>query len=57
MINIYPAAWNKIFKRKLFEKGLEFKKGVWFEDVEFIYRLLPHIKTIGLVHEAYIYLT
>lgn len=53
MINIYPAAWNKIFKRKLFEKGLEFKKGVWFEDVEFIYRLLPHIKSIGVVHEPF----
>jgi len=53
MINIYPAAWNKIFKKKLFTKGIEFKKGVWFEDVEFIYRLLPHIKTIGVVHEPF----
>lgn len=26
MINIYPAAWNKIFKRELFDKGIEFKK-------------------------------
>lgn len=51
MINIYPAAWNKIFKKKLFQNGLEFKKAVWFEDVEFIYRLLPHIKTIGVIHE------
>jgi len=53
MLNIYPAAWNKIFKRKLFDYGIEFKKGVWFEDVEFIYRLLPHIKSIGVVHEHF----
>ena len=53
MINIYPAAWNKIFKKKLFQNGIEFKKGVWFEDVEFIYRLLPHIKTIGVIHEPF----
>ena len=53
MINIYPAAWNKIFKKKLFKTGIEFKKGVWFEDVEFIYRLLPHIKTIGVVNEPF----
>lgn len=53
MLSIYPAAWNKIYKRKLFDKGVEFKKGVWFEDVEFIYRLLPHIKTIGVVHEHF----
>ena len=53
MINIYPAAWNKIFKKKLFKTGIEFKKGVWFEDVEFIYRMLPHIKTIGVIKEPF----
>ena len=53
MIKIYPAAWNKIFKKKLFTYGVEFKKGVWFEDVEFIYRLLPYIKTIGVIHEPF----
>jgi len=53
MLNIYPAAWNKIFKKKLFDTGIEFKKGVWFEDVEFIYRLLPSVKTIGVIHEHF----
>jgi len=53
MIDIYPAAWNKIFKKKLFKTGIEFKKGVWFEDVEFIYRLLPYIKTIGVIKEPF----
>lgn len=49
---IYPAVWNKIFKRELFEKNnLTFKKGVWYEDVEFIYRMLPYISSIGVVHE------
>ena len=52
MLNIYPAAWNKIFKRKFFE-NLEFKKKVWFEDVEFLYRILPKIKTIGVVNEPF----
>ena len=52
MLNIYPAAWNKIFKRKFFE-NLEFKKKVWFEDVEFLYRILPLIKTIGVVNEPF----
>ena len=55
MINIYPAAWNKIFKKKLFKTGIEFKKGVWFEDVEFMYRMLPHVKTIGVINEPYNY--
>ena len=51
-LNIYPSAWNKIFKRKLLD-DLEFKKQVWFEDVEFIYRLLPKIKSIGVVNEPF----
>lgn len=53
MINFYPAAWNKIFKKKLFTNNIEFKKGVWFEDVEFIYRLMPYIKTIGVIKEPF----
>lgn len=53
MLNIYPAAWNKIFKKELFDKDIRFKKNVWFEDVEFIYRLLPYIQNIGVIHEPY----
>lgn len=54
-LSIHPAAWNKIFKKELFSNNINFKKGVWFEDVEFIYRMLPYIKKIGVVHEAYNY--
>ena len=52
-LNIYPAAWNKLFKKDLFKNDVLFKKNVWFEDVEFIYRLLPYIKNIGVVHEPF----
>ena len=53
MLDIYPAAWNKIFKRTLFDNNILFKKGVWFEDVEFIYRILPYVKSIGVVHKPF----
>jgi hypothetical protein len=53
MNNIYPAAWNKLFNKKLFENNVFFKKGVWFEDVEFIYRLIPYIKSIGVVNNEF----
>jgi glycosyltransferase involved in cell wall biosynthesis len=52
-LNIHPAAWNKIFKSDLFKNEIYFKKGVWFEDVEFIYRMLPYIKSIGVIHEPF----
>ena len=52
MINNYPAVWNKIFKRELV-KNIKFKKGVWFEDVEYIYKVLPRVKSIGVVKEPF----
>lgn len=52
MINIYPAAWNKLYHKRLFEHDVRFKKGVWFEDVEFLYRLLPYVGSIGVVNKA-----
>lgn len=50
MIYIYPAAWNKIYRKNIIDK-FEFKKGIWYEDVEFMYRILPYINSIGIVKE------
>ncbi len=52
-INNYPSVCNKIFKKELFD-NLLFKEGVWFEDVEFIYRILSRVKNAGVVHEPFI---
>lgn len=51
--NIYPVAWNKLYKKCTLE-NIKFKKGIWFEDVEFLYRLLPKVKSIGVVKEPLI---
>ena len=54
MIHYYPAAWNKIYKKNLLDKlHLEFKMNVWFEDVEFAYRLLPYVTSIGVVNKPF----
>ena len=47
----YPAVWNKIYKKNLLE-DIEFTKGVWFEDMEFMLKLLPKVNSIGVVKEA-----
>lgn len=52
MYDFYPAACNKIYKRELF-KDLSFKNGVSYEDVEFMYRLLPNVNKIGVVDGFY----
>lgn len=55
MLHAYTSVWNKIYKKDLFDYDVRFKKGVWFEDVEFLYRLLPYVKTIGFVNETFNY--
>ena len=53
-INFYPTVCTKIFKKELFfDSKLQFKSGVWYEDVEFMYRLLPYIKSVGVTHDTY----
>lgn len=52
MLDIYPTAWNKLYKKELFENGIRFKKGVWYEDVEFLYRLFPYVKSIGTINDS-----
>lgn len=54
MSTFYPAACNKIYKRKVIG-DLRFKEGIHYEDVEFMYRLLPNITTIGIVDGYYYY--
>lgn len=49
---IYPAACNKIYKRELFDK-VRFKKSIWYEDVEFIYRLLPLVSKLTYIDGYY----
>ncbi len=53
MTVIYPAPWNKIYHRRLFDHGVRFTKGVWYEDMEFLYRLYPYIHSIGTVKEPF----
>jgi len=48
-IDMYPCVWNKIYKKKLFNNDIKFKEGVWFEDVEFLYKIFPYIKSIGVI--------
>ena len=53
MINVYPTVSNKIYNKRLFNFKLEFKNNVWYEDVEFLYRLYPYINSIGVIKKPY----
>ena len=50
------VAWNKLIKRELIQENkIEFPKGYRYEDVEFFYKLLPHIKNYGIVEKPFIH--
>ena len=48
MLIQYPVMWNKIYKSELIKK-LKFTCGVWYEDMEYLLKLYPHINSIGVV--------
>lgn len=50
---LYPAVWNKLYKKELI-KNLSFKKDIWYEDVEFNFRVYPETKSIGYVERPLI---
>ena len=53
-INFYPTVCTKIFKKELIlDNKLTFKSGVWYEDVEFMHRLLPYLNSIGVIHKPF----
>lgn len=54
MNNLYPSSWAKLYKKELFDKN-KFKKNIWFEDVELLFRILPDITKVGVIHEPLYY--
>ena len=51
IIQSYAVIWNKIYKKNIIVDNVRFEKGVWYEDVEFLYKIFPFINRIGVVKE------
>lgn len=53
LIRAYPNAWNKIYKRTWIQSlGITFPKGLWHEDIEFFFKILPFSGRVPFtVHE------
>ncbi len=52
MIYSYAVIWNKIIKSEIVKKNL-FSKKLWYEDVEFLYKLFPKVNSIGVINKSY----
>lgn len=53
LLNMYTVVWNKIYKKEIFDnKELLFEPNLWFEDVLFLYKLIPYLNSIAYVDET-----
>lgn len=45
----YPNAWNKIYKAKwLLDLNVRFPYGLWHEDIEFFFKIVPYIGKVPI---------
>lgn len=52
------VAWNKLIKREVIEaNNLKFPKGLRYEDVEFTYKLIPHLNKVSYIDKCFIHYT
>ena len=52
------VAWNKLIKREVIEaNNLKFPKGLRYEDVEFTYKLIPHLNKVSYIDKYFIHYT
>ena len=50
------VAWNKLIRRSILEKAqIQFPKGLRYEDVEFTYKLIPHLNKVSFLKKPYIH--
>lgn len=54
--NVRVIAWNKLIKRSIIvENNILFPKGLRYEDVEFTYKLIPHLNKCSHVDKPFIH--
>lgn len=52
------VAWNKLISRKILaNNNINFPKGLRYEDVEFTYKLIPHLNKISYVEKCLVHYT
>lgn len=56
IVDIRVVAWNKLYRRSLIEKiGVTFSKGLRYEDVDWCYKILPHVEKVYSVADTYVH--
>lgn len=54
MLFMTNSAWNKVYKRSLFEKtNVEFPDREWFEDLSTVIKLYPYVERVGYINQCF----
>ncbi len=54
--NVRVVAWNKLIRKEIIDKNkLEFPFGLHYEDIEFTYKLIPHLNSYSFINETCIH--
>ena len=50
------VAWNKLYRKEILDKtNIEFPKGLRYEDVEFFYKLAPHLENVSFIRQPMVH--
>ena len=53
LIQAYPNAWNKLYRTEWLKSlNIQFPKGLWHEDIEFFFKIIPFANKVpSTIHE------
>lgn len=55
LLQTYPAAWNKLYRRNLFEDGIRYQEKKWFEDLDVALKFYLKAERILFIEDALYY--
>ena len=56
LLAVRAVVWNRLYKKDIITKNkIFFRKGVYYEDIEFCYEVFPYLKNNGYVKDAYVH--
>lgn len=55
LLQTYPAAWNKLYKKELFSDGIRYQEKKWFEDLDVALKFYLKSKRILFIEDTLYY--
>lgn len=53
LLESYPIVCNKLYKTDILKDQIFFKKDIWFEDIVFMFDVIPNVSSIGVIEKPF----